>query len=148
MKQPFPFNPLEDNLLGQILCGIYSEKGNLPELKNKIQSLIPEGETSFYFTPRTDKSTLLTILPDQFRKMHAENNIEGMKVRLNELVQPPDKIIRLDVILELLEWVITGLSSDIVSLELLRVLLGEGLIDLDIVQLIIQKYEKMVTSEK
>jgi hypothetical protein len=148
MKQPSPFNPLEDNLLGQILCGIYSEKGNLSELKNKIQSLIPEGETSFYFTPRIDKSTLLTVLPDQFRKMHAENNIEGMKVQLNELVHPPDKIIRLDVILELLEWVITGLSSDIVSLELLRVLLGEELIDLDIVQLIIQNYEKMVTSEK
>ena len=148
MKQPFPFYPLEDNLLGQILSGIYSEKGKLTDLKNRFQSFTKEGESSLYFTPRSDKSTLLTVLPDQFRKMHAENNIEGMKVRFKELLNPEDKSIKLDVILELLEWVITGLSSENVSLELLQVLLGSDLVDLEIINLIKENYEKMVTLEK
>jgi hypothetical protein len=80
--------------------------------------------------------------------MHAENNIEGMKVRFAELLSPEDKSIKLDVILEVLEWVITGLSSENVSLELLQVLLGSDLVDLEIINQITKNYEKMVTLEK
>ncbi len=65
--QPYPFFPLEDSLLGQILSEIYSEKGKLQNLQSAMQTYLKEGKTSFYFTPRTDKSTDLTILPPVFR---------------------------------------------------------------------------------
>ena len=90
---------------------------------------LKEGKTSFYFTPRTDKSTDLTILPPVFRKLHSENNTEAIKTKFKELLYPPSTDIRMDVVLELLEWVLTGIASIEVSEELLKLLLGEDLVD-------------------
>ena len=145
--QPYPFFPLEDSLLGQILSEIYSEKGKLQNLQSAMQMYLKEGKTSFYFTPRTDKSTDLTILPPVFRKLHSENNTEAIKTKFKELLYPPSTDIRMDVVLELLEWVLTGIASIEVSEELLKLLLGEDLVDSELIQLVIVKYEKMVTAE-
>jgi hypothetical protein len=53
----------------------------------------------------------------------------------------------MDVVLEILEWVLTGIASMEVSEELLKLLLGEDLVDSELIQMVIEKYEKMVTAE-
>jgi hypothetical protein len=145
--QPYPFFPLEDSLLGQILYEIYSEKGKLQNLQSALQKYLKEGKTSFYFTPRTDKSTDLTILPPVFRKYHSENNVEAIKTKFRELLHPPFTDIRMDVVLELLEWVLTGIASNEISEELLKLLLGDDLVDSELIPMVIERYEKMVTAE-
>jgi hypothetical protein len=145
--QPYPFFPLEDSLLGQILCEIYSEKGKLQNLQSALQMYLKEGKTSFYFTPRTDKSTDLTILPPVFRKYHSENNVEAIKNKFKELLHPPFTDIRMDVVLELLEWVLTGIASNEISEELLKLLLGDDLVDSELIPMVIERYEKMVIAE-
>jgi hypothetical protein len=79
--------------------------------------------------------------------LHSENNTEAIKTKFKELLYPPSTDIRMDVVLELLEWVLTGIASIEVSEELLKLLLGEDLVDSELIQLVIDKYEKMVTAE-
>lgn len=146
--QPYPFYPLEDSLLGQILSEIYSEKGNLHSIQSVFQKYLQEGQTSFYFTPRTDKSTDLTVLPPVFRKLYAEEKIDEMRQKFLDLLHPSIGQVRMDVVLEVLEWILTGLASPQVSEQLLKVLLDDESVDSSLLSKILEKYEKMVTSEK
>jgi hypothetical protein len=70
-----------------------------------------------------------------------------MKTKFKELLYPPSSDIRMDVVLEVLEWILTGIASIEVSEELLKLLLGEDLVDSEVIQSVIDKYEKMVTAE-
>ena len=145
MKSPYPFSPYEDSLLGQILMEIFTEKGQADELHSIFQSYLQEGQTSFYFTPNSNKSTLLTILPSQFREAQVGGNPNEFSDKFSLLLQPP---VKMDVVLEIMEWILTGIAEPDISLTVLNRFLNKPIIDKEILNNIINKYEKMVVTEK
>jgi len=144
MKSPYPFSPTEDSLLGQILMELFKERGRQVELQSIFQSYLEEGQTSFHFTPNSTKSTLMTILPSEFRKVQEEGNSNLLTKKFEELLQPP---IKMDVVLEILEWIITGIADSEISINILNLFLKKNIIDKDILNIIIKKYDEMVVSE-
>lgn len=144
MKQPYPFYPLEDSLLGQILAEIYTDRDRLDELKSKFTFYLEEGHPSFYFTPKSTKSSLLTILPNQFRNLFDRGDNDKILEKFQSLLKPP---VNMDVVLEILEWIITGLSSKETSFTLLKELLKDESLELTLIDSINEKYIKYLQSE-
>jgi len=145
MKQNYPFHPLEDSLLGQILLEIFSQRDRAKELQTKISKYLQEGEPSFYYTPNSIKSTQMSVLPPQFRRLYESGDREAIKTVFTSLLEPPAKM---DLVLEILEWVITGLAAEDLSLFLLGELLQDSSLESTIYSEINEKYLTMIHSEK
>lgn len=145
MKQNYPFYPLEDSLLGQILLEIFSQRDRAKEIQTKFSNYLQEGEPSFYFTSNSIKATQMSVLPPQFRRLYESGDKEAIRAKFVSLLEPP---VKMDLVLEILEWVITGLASEEISLLLLGELLRDTSLEHSIYSEINEKYQKMIHSEK
>ncbi|TGL58875.1 hypothetical protein [Leptospira sarikeiensis] len=108
-KPGFPFHPLEDFVLGEVFGRALIKLGHSkPEIEKAIHSLLPDGKPEFLFTPNAKKQILLQSMPVELRGF-----LESGKEK--EVIEIFRKTIseegRLDLALELLEWIFTGFDK-------------------------------------
>lgn len=128
-KKPFPYNPFSDSLLGEVFW-----KTVEPEIKNPKTLLdhlcrtLNCDESAIVFTPNAIKQTLMVDIPQSLRKTIEVGNSEEISQKFLEVTKqtlghPP----RVDICMELLEWLFTGFSLDESITTILEVLYGKKL---------------------
>lgn len=122
MKQPYPFFPLQDSLIGTVIFSVFNEDFQKAHLQEAILSHIPNGET-YFFTPRAKKQTILDIYPNKLRTwIQQKNNKEIEKffwsLLKGELTGSP----AMDIALELFEWLLTGFQEENICKNVLKIL--------------------------
>lgn len=121
MKSPFPFDPLNDSLLGKILGDIAENKKEREVLWDAIESHSSSGQ--FFFTSNANKQILMNTLPVQLRAWIEEKDLDKLKEELTTLIQGSLKKSQapaMDVFLELAEWIVTGFEDNSLKLEILN----------------------------
>ncbi|TGK09053.1 hypothetical protein EHO60_13625 [Leptospira fletcheri] len=120
-KSGFPFHPLEDSVLGEVfartleLSGISRAEANAAILSHLKQA----GE--FQFTPNSKKQVLLQSMPSMFRELlEQEKDSEILETFRKEIQEEG----RLDLALELLEWIFTGYEKEALVVALFELLLN------------------------
>ncbi len=109
-KQGFPFHPLEDFVLGEVL-GKALERLGIPKEKTAeaILSHLPEGQSQFLFTPNSKKQILLQSIPVELRGFLDAGKDEEVFFVFRKTIREEG---RLDLALELIEWIFTGFDRE------------------------------------
>ncbi|TGN00188.1 hypothetical protein [Leptospira dzoumogneensis] len=140
-KQGFPFHPLEDFVLGEVLGRTLVSLGHSKEEINKaIHSHLPPGRPEFLFTPNAKKQLLLQSMPVELRSfLEAGKEKEVLEI-FRKTIQAEG---RLDLALELLEWICTGFEKEELVRELFQLVLN-GKIELssEFYPLLMEEYDK------
>jgi hypothetical protein len=126
MKQVYQYKPLEDSLLGQILKLVYGKQStDVSLLEKALESNLSEGRF-FTGTKKSEKQTLLRILPDRFRTYIQKKDISKAIQEFSLLVKG-DKSTepKIDLALEILEWILSGFEEDEMTMELLKELCNQ-----------------------
>ncbi|PJZ70716.1 hypothetical protein CH373_07250 [Leptospira perolatii] len=109
-KAGYPFHPLQDFILGEILAKTL-EKFGIPkeEIDSAIRSNLKPGQKEFICTPNAKKQILLQTVPVEIRGLlQADKTSEVVEVFHNIIAQDG----RLDFALELIEWIFTGFENE------------------------------------
>ncbi|AXR62576.1 hypothetical protein [Leptospira mayottensis] len=129
----FPFYPFRDFLLGEVFLKTLLESGvSSQTAEEAILSHLPSGRNHFVFTPNAKKQTLLNLYPEKIRNLLRENQEEEIKQEFRNMIKIEE---RMDLALELLEWLFVGfdereLLNDLFSLILNdKIPLGDGFLD-------------------
>ena len=113
-KDPFPFDPFVDSLLGEKIMLVWKSSGHHP--KDLLEALyLQTKQSSFYFTPNATKQTLMVSLPSQIRSYIFEKDfskIGDLLMGLADGTKTENKIASLDIAMELVEWLLTGFDVD------------------------------------
>ena len=107
----FPFKPLEDHFFGVLIGNVWKAiDGDFDKLNRAIHSRLIGDLQHYTFTPKGDKIVLMNIYPNQFRKYIENKQNEKLYSEFEKLITEkiPDTIARLDVAMDLLEWLFTG----------------------------------------
>ncbi|EQA64083.1 MULTISPECIES: hypothetical protein [Leptospira] len=105
----FPFHPFQDFLLGEVFLKTLLESGvSSQAAEEAILSHLPPGRNHFVFTPNAKKQTLLNLYPEKIRNLLRENQEEGIKQEFRNMIKIEE---RMDLALELLEWLFTGFDE-------------------------------------
>ncbi|MCB1176490.1 MAG: hypothetical protein KDK36_02820 [Leptospiraceae bacterium] len=123
MKSPFPFYPLEDNLLGKILLDIAEKRGEREFLFQAVNS--HKNSSNFFFTPNSKKQVIMNTLPVKLRTLISENKLTQLKKELLYLIdgnEGNNELPSMDIFMEILEWIITGFESLDLKIELIHLL--------------------------
>lgn len=125
-----PFQFSQDSFLGKLILEAWIQTGgNEKELIDALNSNLEEGQ-AFYITPNAEKQVLLNLLPAGFRKdiEHSDYVLVGEKiqdlVKGNSHITPTPK---LDVALDIIEWVLTGFDLTEVVQDLLNIVFNKKL---------------------
>jgi hypothetical protein len=107
----FPFKPLEDHFFGILIGNVWkATDGDFDKLNRAIHSRLVGDLQHYTCTPKGDKIVLMNIYPNQFRKYIETNQPEKLYTEFEKLITAkiPETIARLDVAMDLLEWLFTG----------------------------------------
>lgn len=107
----YPFKPLEDHFFGALIADVWKASGgDIDKLNRAIHSRLVGDLQHYTCTPKGDKIVLMNIYPSQFRKYIENNQPEKLYAEFEKLITSkiPDTIARLDVAMDLLEWLFTG----------------------------------------
>lgn len=109
-KSGFPFHPLEDFVLGEVLGRTLVALGHSKEeIQKAILSHLREGQQEFFFTPNAKKQILLQSMPVELRSfLEAGKEKEVLDIFQKTISEEG----RLDLALELLEWIFTGFEKE------------------------------------
>ena len=123
-----PFQFSQDSFLGKLITEAWIESGRPEqELTDALNSSLVEGQ-QFYITPNAEKQVLMNLLPVQFRKdiEHSDYLMVGEKiedlVKGNSHITPTPKV---DIALELIEWILTGFELDDLVLDLIKIVFNK-----------------------
>ncbi|MBW0435014.1 hypothetical protein HGB47_15485 [Leptospira yasudae] len=129
----FPFHPFRDFLLGEVLFKTLQEDGvNVADAEAAVLSHLPSDKRNFVFTPNAKKQTLLNLYPEKIRGLLKSKKGNEIKQEFKTMIATEG---RMDLALELLEWLFTGfdereLLNELFSLILNdRIPLQEGFLD-------------------
>ncbi|MFB5651238.1 hypothetical protein ACE5IS_11370 [Leptospira wolffii] len=122
-QQGFPFHPLQDFVLGEVLDRTLQRLGiPKPETETAILSHLPTGKTQFVFTPNAKKQIQLQSMPVELRGF-LESGKDSEIVRiLRKTIQEEG---RLDLALELIEWIFTGFENEQLVRSLFSLVLND-----------------------
>lgn len=127
MKQPFPFDPIQDSLLLRLFDDIFESEGRGDDFRKAIYSHLP-AEEGFFFTPRPSKQNVMNLLPGKIRVLHENGKIEEIESLIEALIQGKDlERSGFDIALELAEWMVTGFQEEDLSLRLLHLITNHKL---------------------
>ncbi|WP_061219420.1 hypothetical protein [Leptospira weilii] len=105
----FPFYPFRDFLLGEVLLKTLLESGvSSQTAEEAILSHLPPGRNHFVCTPNAKKQTLLNLYPEKIRNLLREDREEGIKQEFRNMIKIEE---RMDLALELLEWLFSGFED-------------------------------------
>ena len=111
----FPFKPLEDHFFGHLIGNVWKvTNGDFEKLNRAIHSSLL-GELQHYTcTPKGDKIVLMNIYPNQFRKYLELKQYDKLYSEFTKLITAkiPETIPRLDIALDLLEWIFIGFPDE------------------------------------
>jgi hypothetical protein len=150
VKSEYQYKPLTDSLLGKALsdtfCKVYQEPSS--RLEAAIASHLKEG-AFFVGTKKAEKQVLLRILPDQIRKWIKEIRYTEIVEEIVELIQgTTDQPPKIDVALELIEWLLSGFDEDILIQNLLSELTNRKIqFDLDFIRSLKNTYNEEIAEE-
>ena len=123
MRHEFSF--FQDSVLGKLLLDSWIETGG--DSDELIKSV---GSENPCFTPNSEKQVLMTLLPQQLRK-HIEHGEDMLVVeKIEDLVRGNNHITpepKLDIALELVEWILTGFEKDDLVMDLLNMITSKKL---------------------
>ncbi|EKO31744.1 hypothetical protein [Leptospira santarosai] len=129
----FPFDPLRDFLLGEVFLKTLLENGVSSQVAEEaILSHLPAGRDHFVFTPNAKKQTLLNLYPEKIRNLLKSKKNAEIREEFSAMIATEG---RMDLALELLEWLFVGfdereLLNDLFSLILNdKIPLGDGFLD-------------------
>ncbi|WP_411821407.1 VanZ family protein [Leptospira sp. 'Mane'] len=144
-KKPFPFLPFVDSLFGEKFLQVWIQSGKL-EKELTDQLLNHFSSDNFYFTPNALKQSIMVRYPEQIRKYIKEKNFSALNQLMIQIGKGTAEGIdkpALDVVFELLEWMITGYEEDGMIANLLVALFGnEGMINESFVVRVREEYQK------
>ncbi|EMY13614.1 hypothetical protein LEP1GSC043_4734 [Leptospira weilii str. Ecochallenge] len=105
----FPFYPFRDFLLGEVLLKTLLESGvSSQTAEEAILSHLSPGRNHFVCTPNAKKQTLLNLYPEKIRNLLREDREEGIKQEFRNMIKIEE---RMDLALELLEWLFSGFED-------------------------------------
>ncbi|EPG50115.1 hypothetical protein [Leptospira kirschneri] len=105
----FPFYPFQDFLLGEVIFKTLQEDGVLhQDVEDAVLSHLPSDKKCFVFTPNAKKQTLLNLYPEKIRSLLKTGQEEKIKQEFLNMIQTEGKM---DLALELLEWLFTGFEE-------------------------------------
>ncbi|MCH1913823.1 hypothetical protein L9Z41_18535 [Leptospira noguchii] len=105
----FPFYPFRDFLLGEVIFKTLQEDGiSSKDAEDAVLSHLTSGKKHFVFTPNAKKQTLLNLYPEKIRNLLKANQEEKIKQEFCNMIQAEE---RMDLALELLEWLFTGFEE-------------------------------------
>ncbi|TGK03886.1 hypothetical protein EHO59_10185 [Leptospira semungkisensis] len=122
-KPGFPFHPLEDFVLGEVLGRTLQSLG-VPkeEIEKAILSHLPPGQTQFFFTPNAKKQILLQSMPVELRSFLEAGDWKKVLDTLRKTIKEEG---RLDLSLELIEWIFTGFDQEDLVRDLFSLVLND-----------------------
>ncbi|PNV77042.1 hypothetical protein [Leptospira inadai] len=144
--QGYPFRPLQDFVLGEVLGRTLERLGTpILETEAAILSHLSPGIREFQFTPNSKKQVLLQSMPSQFRSF-----LElGKELELLEVLHKTIAVEgRLDLALELIEWIFTGFEKEDLVRRLFTLVLN-GKIELkpEFYSVLKEEYEKEMSGD-
>ncbi|WP_061249524.1 hypothetical protein [Leptospira alstonii] len=105
----FPFHPFRDFLLGEVFLKTLIESGvSLKQAEDAVLSHLPSDQKHFVFTPNAKKQTLLNLYPEKIRNLLKADQDEEIKQEFRNMIRADG---RMDLALELLEWLFTGFDE-------------------------------------
>lgn len=127
-KTPYPFYPLQDSLLGQILHQMYSAKGEQKQLEDSLKVFFQNETETFVFTSRPEKQLYFESFPPKARKWIEKKDTESFRSEFQTLLKRKEEFPgRMDIVLEVMEWLISGFDEDTMCADLLSGLVFPGL---------------------
>jgi len=125
----YPFKPLEDHFFGSIIANVWKAiGGDFDKLNLAIHSRLVGDRKHYTCTSKGDKIVLMNIYPSQFRKYIQNKQKDKLFSEFEKLItsKVPNTIARLDVAMDLLEWIYTGFPDDEdISKQLLLLLVNK-----------------------
>ncbi|TGM07935.1 hypothetical protein EHQ76_04230 [Leptospira barantonii] len=119
----FPFHPFQDFLLGEVLLKTLKETGVPAEAAEEaVLSHLPSDQKNFVFTPNAKKQTLLNLYPEKIRNFLKTGKKEEIKKEFKTMIATEG---RMDLALELLEWLFTGFDEKELLNELFSLVLND-----------------------
>lgn len=129
----FPFDPFRDFLLGEVFLKTLLENGVSSQVAEEaILSHLPPGRNHFLFTPNAKKQTLLNLYPEKIRNLLKSKKNAEIREEFSAMIATEG---RMDLALELIEWLFVGfdereLLNDLFSLILNdKIPLRDGFLD-------------------
>ncbi|EMY78476.1 hypothetical protein LEP1GSC060_3797 [Leptospira weilii serovar Ranarum str. ICFT] len=105
----FPFHPFQDFLLGEVFLKTLKESGvSSQAAEEAVLSHLPSDQKHFVFTPNAKKQTLLNLYPEKIRNLLKADQEEEIKQEFRNMIGIDG---RMDLALELLEWLFTGFDE-------------------------------------
>jgi hypothetical protein len=149
MKSPFPFDPLEDNLLGKILAEIAESRKERDLLKKAVYS--HSSSSQFFFTPNASKQVVMNTFPVQLRSWIEAKDYSKLKKELSILIQGSAEKKQnpsMDLFMELAEWIITGFEDMQLKQEILNLFTNyQYKIEQSDIQELQKKYEETLKED-
>ncbi|AOP36239.1 hypothetical protein A0128_19620 [Leptospira tipperaryensis] len=119
----FPFHPFQDFLLGEVIFKTLKELNVSPDLAEEaVRSHLPPDQKDFVFTPNAKKQTLMNLYPEKIRGFLKAGKTEEIKKEFRMMIASEGK---LDLALELLEWLFTGFEEKKLLNELFSLVLND-----------------------
>lgn len=119
----FPFHPFQDFLLGEVILKTLKESNIASETAEEaVRSHLPPGQKDFVFTPNAKKQTLMNLYPEKIRGFLKAGKSEEIKNEFTTMIASEGKM---DLALELLEWLFTGFEEKKLLNELFSLVLNE-----------------------
>lgn len=119
-KSPYPFYPFQDSLLGQILDQLHSERGSQRKLQDSLKALLQNETENFVFTSRPEKQLYFETFPPKARKWIENKDSESFHSEFQMLLKRKGEVPgRMDIVLEVMEWLISGFDEDNMCADLL-----------------------------
>lgn len=107
--EDFPFYPFRDFLLGEVIFKTLQEDGVSPQdAEDAVLSHLTSDKKCFVFTPNAKKQTLLNLYPEKIRGLLKTDQEEKIRQEFCNMIQTEGKM---DLALELLEWLFTGFEE-------------------------------------
>lgn len=122
----YAYQILEDSFFGKLIGDVLCAEGIPKQLiLDSIHSNLI-GSRQFTGTPKAEKQIIIAVLPDKFRKWISERKFQQVKTEFAHLAfGVGDKSPKIDLALEILEWIFSGFDEDDLVLELIKILVGK-----------------------
>lgn len=119
----FPFHPFRDFLLGEVLLKTLRENGVSDEAaESAAVSHLPDGSKQYVFTSNAKKQTLLNLYPEKIRGLLKSGKRAEIRKEFSDMIAVEG---RMDLALELFEWLFTGFEERELLNELISLILND-----------------------
>ncbi|MCZ8344580.1 MAG: VanZ family protein [Leptospira sp.] len=125
-KQPFPFDPFVDSLLGEKILAVWQlDHHSKDKLETSMLRATNLAKEQICFTSNANKQVLMVSYPKEFREKINSQDYDSIAKRIFEIaIGNDEKPPALDIALELLEWLLTGFDLENVVEQSLSKIFG------------------------